>query len=86
MSNPLFKPISPLVGWFILMELLTAACIIGYWVEIFQPGTRPWDRPEVGLIATGLFIVSNRLLFRHRRWALAGLAVCWLLLALMTAI
>ncbi len=86
MSNPLFKPMSPLVGWFLLMEFLTAACIIGYWVEVFQHGIRPWTHAEVGLIVTGLFIVSNWLLFRHRRWALAGLAVCWLLLALMTTI
>ena len=83
MFKLLFKPMSPLMGWFILMELITALYIIGYWVEILSHGPRPWDHAEIGLIATGLFIVSNGLLFRHRRWAVAGLIVCWLLLALI---
>jgi hypothetical protein len=86
MFNRLFKPMSPLMGWFILMELITAACLIGYWVEIFRHGLRPWDHAEIGAMATGLFIVSNWLLFRHRRWAVAGLVICWLLLALMPTI
>jgi hypothetical protein len=86
MANPLFKPMSPLMGWFILMELITAACIVGYWIEYFSHGIRPWEHGELGPIATGLFVVSNGLLFRHRRWAVAGLVACWLLLALMTTV
>ena len=86
MSNPLFKPMSPLIGWFILMELITVACLIGYWIDFFRHGIRPWEHGELGPIVTGLFIVSNALLFRHRRWAVVGLVVCWLLLALMTTV
>ncbi len=86
MFDRLFKPMSPLMGWFILMELITVACLGGYWVEILCHGIKPWDHPGIGLLATGLFIVSNWLLFRHRRWAAAGLAICWLLLALMMTV
>ena len=86
MFDRLFKPMSPLMGWFILMELITAACLIGYWVEFFSRGPRPWAHAEIAAMATGLYIVSNWLLFRHRRWAVAGLIICWLLLALMPRI
>ncbi|HTY86885.1 MAG TPA: hypothetical protein VMB80_05415 [Candidatus Acidoferrum sp.] len=86
MSNPLFKPMSPLIGWFILLELLTLTCLIGYWVEFFRLGPRPWDHVEVGIIMTGGFIISNVLLLRHHRWAIAGLIICWLLLAMSTTI
>jgi hypothetical protein len=82
MSNNLFKPVSPLIGWFILMELITVVYINGYWFEFFRHGIRPWEHGEFGPIVTGLFIISNGLLFRHRRWAVVGFIVCWLLLAL----
>ncbi|MFZ0826289.1 MAG: hypothetical protein WAO02_02595 [Verrucomicrobiia bacterium] len=82
MPNNLFKPVSPLIGWFILMELVTTLYLIGYWTEYFRHGLRPWEHGELGPLVTGLFIVSNGLLFRHRRWAVAGFVLCWLVLAL----
>lgn len=85
MPNPLFRQTSPLVGWFILMEVLTAACLGAYWFEILRYGIRPWSHVGVGAVVTILFIVSNVLLFRHRGWAAVGFAVCWLLLALLMA-
>ena len=86
MLKHFFKPMSPLVGWFIMMELITTAWIIGNWIEYFRQGLRPWEHGQFVPIITGLFIVSNGLLFRHRRWAVAGLVICWLLLALSTTI
>jgi hypothetical protein len=86
MFKLLFKPMSPLVGWFILMELIMAACIVGSWIEYFRHGVRPWEHGEFGPSVTALFIVSNGLLFRHRRWAIAGLVASWLMLALSTTI
>ena len=86
MSDFLFQRRSPLVGWFILMELLTAAWIGGYWYDILRYGVRPWDHPELGGLATGLFIVSNALLLGHRRWAVVGFAACWVLIAAMLTI
>ncbi|HUA68524.1 MAG TPA: hypothetical protein VMA13_08245 [Candidatus Saccharimonadales bacterium] len=85
MSDFLFQPRSPLIGWFILMELLTAGCIIGFWVEFFCGGMSPWDREKSGpmVIVTMLFVISNALLFRHRRWAILSFVVCWLSLALV---
>jgi len=64
------------------MELITVIYIIGYGVEFFHHGIRSWEHGEFGPIVTGLFIISNGLLFRHRRWAVVGFIVCWLLLAL----
>ena len=86
MLDRLFKPMSPLVGWFILMELITAACIVGYWIEYFRHGLSPWEHGEFGPIVTGVFIITNWLLVRHRRWAVAGLVICWLMLALSMTI
>lgn len=84
MLDFLFQPRSPLLGWFILMELLTAACIIGFWVEFFGGDMSPWDRGRSGVMvmATVLFVGSNVLLLRHRGWAILGFVICWLSLAL----
>jgi len=83
MFDFLFKPRSPLVAWFILMELLTAVCIIGFWVEFFCGDLSLWERGRSGsmVIVTALYVVSNVLLFRHRRWAIPGFIICWFFLA-----
>ena len=83
MSDFLFQHRSPLIGWFILVEILTATWIGGYWYALLRQGVRPWDNPELGALVTGLFIVSNVLLFRHRRWAVVCFIVCWSLLGLL---
>jgi hypothetical protein len=83
MANPLFKSTSPLMGWFIVMELITAACLGAYWFGIWQHGSRPWDHVGLGVIVAVLFVASNGLLFRHRRWAVVGFIVCGLLLVLL---
>jgi hypothetical protein len=84
MFHFLFQPRSPLLGWFILMELLTAACIIGFWVEFFCGDLPRWDHGKSApmVMVTVLFVVSNALLFRHRGWAVLGFVICWLFLAL----
>ena len=84
MFDSLFQRRSSLVGWFILMELFTAACIIGFWVEFFLGGMPFWDRVKSGpmLLVTVLFVISNALLFRRRRWAILSFVICWLLMAL----
>ena len=83
MSDSLFRHRSPLVGWFILMELLTVACVLGYWVEFFCGNMPAWDREKSGLMimVTLLFLISNALLFRHRRWAIFTSVICWLFMA-----
>jgi len=83
MLNLLFKSTSPLMGWFILMEILGAACLGAYWFAVWRHGMRPWNHVGLGTVVTTLFIISNCLLARHRRWALAGLVVCWLLMTLL---
>jgi hypothetical protein len=82
MANPLFKPMSALMGWFFLMELATAIFIVAYWVEFFRHGPEPWENGAWGPSVTVLFIVSNALWFRHRRWAVAGFIACWLTMAM----
>lgn len=83
MSDFLFQRRSPLVGWFILMELLTGACLIGFWVEYVCGDLSRWDREKSGsmMLVTALFLVSNALLFRHRGWAILGFVICWLFMA-----
>ena len=83
MFDFLFKSRSPLLAWFILMELLTAACIIGFWVEFFCGDLSRWERGRYGSMAivTALFVASNALLFRHRKWAIPGFIICWFFLA-----
>ena len=71
------------MGWFILMEIISAACIGAYWFDTVRHDIRPWDHVGLGAIITVPYIVSNLLLVRQRRWAVAGLIVCWLLLAVL---
>ncbi|HKW30598.1 MAG TPA: hypothetical protein VJT54_14780 [Verrucomicrobiae bacterium] len=80
MSNFLFQPRSPLIGWFILMEIMTTAFIGGYWYDLLRHGIKPWDHPGLGASVTALFVISNVLLVRHRRWAAVGFTSCWLLM------
>jgi hypothetical protein len=84
MSDFFFQHWSPLIGWFVLMELLTAACVIGFGVEFFCGGMPPWDREKSGpmVIVTVLFVISNILLFRHHRWATLGFVICWFFMVL----
>lgn len=80
----LFQKQSPLVGWFILMELLTAACLTGFWVKFLANNLAPWEHGKSGpmAVATILFVVANALLVRYRRWAMPGLILSWVFVAL----
>jgi hypothetical protein len=80
----LFRPVSPMLGWFCLMEIISAVAIVGYWVEVVK-GSPPWQLGRVGggIVVTVLFVGSNLLLFSHRRLAVAGLIASWLLMALL---
>jgi len=80
MSDLLFQHRSPLAGWFILIKPVTAAWSGGFWYGLLHNGVKPWNRPNLGAVATVLFIISNVLLVRHRRWAAAGLSAGWLLM------
>jgi hypothetical protein len=82
MSNPLFKPVSPLLGWFLLLELLAGLCLCAYWIGLLRHGTRPWEPgPAAGSLLTAWFVASNLLLLRHRRLGVFGLVLCWLVMA-----
>jgi uncharacterized membrane protein YccC len=81
----LWRQRSPLVGWFCLMEVVSAGCIVGLWVEWLKPP--PWYpqwKPYGTILTTFLFVMANILLFRRRR-APAGLAfiACFFLLLLL---
>lgn len=64
------------------MEVATVVYIIGFRVEFFRHGIQPWEHASLGPVVTVLFIISNVLLFRRRRWAILGFVVCWLIMAL----
>lgn len=76
------KNISPLIGLFVLLEAITTGYIAVYWYEFFHHEARPWEHREFGAIVTVLFILSNALLPKARRWGVIGLVICWIFLAL----
>ncbi len=76
------KTISPLIGLFLLFEVITAGYIAVFWYQFFHQEARPWEHREFGAIITVLFIASNALLPRFRRWGVVGLIVCGGFLAL----
>ena len=80
MAKTLFKTMSPLMGWFVLLEILSAACLVTYWVEAWLKGVRPWSQVWLGMFVTLLFLVSNYVLMRHRWWGVVGLLTSWILL------
>jgi hypothetical protein len=83
MFKNLFKPASPLLGWFILMEAATGLCIVGYWIEFFLHGAKPWQPgPGAGVLFTGLYAAANILMFRNRWLAAICFATSWLIMIL----
>jgi hypothetical protein len=80
----LFQRRSPLLGWFLFMELITTLGIIGYWIELFtNPARFHGDGWQGGACLTIVFVVSNVLLIHHRRLGIIGLILCLLLLPLL---
>jgi len=73
---------SPLIGLFVLMELITAGYIVDFWIQWFRHGIPRWQHGEFGAAVTALFLISNFLLCRRSRWAAFGFVLCWLALAL----
>lgn len=84
MFKNLFKPASPLLGWFMLMATVTGLGIAGYWIELFRHGAKPWEPgPGAGVLFTGLFFAANLLWFRHCWLAAICFAACWLMMILV---
>jgi len=74
------RPTSPLLAWFFLMEVLMAAGVVAYWVQVYQ-GHSPWLHAGFPQIAgTMLFVVANVLLIRHRALGGVLLALSWMLI------
>ena len=86
MQNPLIGPVSPLRMWFWLLQSLAAACIVGYWIQVFGHFER-WQMQVnyIGVYATVLFVISNIVFFRSRMLGIIGSVICWILVAIMSA-
>jgi hypothetical protein len=78
-KNPLFEPISPLTVWFWFLQLLTALCITGYWIEVFsQHLVSLTESIPVAACGTILFVVANFLIFRYRFFGVLGSVISWI--------
>ena len=81
-ASSLFKSVSPMWGWFCLLQLIAGLSIVAFWIEWFtHPSVLLAERSLCAAAATGVFIFSNCVIFRSRKLGIMGSLAAWLMIA-----